>query len=68
MRSLIVLIAAMLISGCSLTGATGTSGQMQEAKAVHIFVGSIGPYGHRLAAANRVYQPRVYGLNPYFGR
>ncbi len=41
---------------------------MQEAKAVHVFVGSIGPYGRRVAAANAVYQPRLYGLNPYFGR
>jgi len=68
MRSLIVLAAAMLISGCSLVGAKGTPRQMQEAKAVHVFVSSIGPYGHRVAAANAVYQPRQYGLNPYFGR
>lgn len=69
MRSLIVLIAAaMLLSGCSLVGEKGTPQQMQEAKAVHAFVSSIGPYGDRIAAANAVYRPRLYGLHPYFGR
>ncbi len=68
MRFLIVLGAAMLISGCSVIGSKGTPRQMQEAHAVHVFVSSIGPYGHRVAAANAVYQPRLYGLNPYFGR
>ena len=68
MRSLIVLITAALLSGCSLLGMTGTPQQMQEAKAVHLFVSNIGPYGHRLAAARATYKPRLYGLNPYFGR
>ena len=45
MRSLIVLAAAILISGCSPVGAKGTPRQMQEAKALHVFVSSIGPYG-----------------------
>ena len=67
MRSLVVLASTMLISGCSLVGAKGTPRQMQEAKAVHVFVGSTNPYGQRIAAANAVYQPRLYGLNPYFG-
>ena len=68
MRILVVLISAVLLSGCSPIGAKGTLRQMQEAKAVHVFVGSIGPYGHRIAAANAVYRPRLYGLNAYFGR
>ncbi|MEM7043963.1 MAG: hypothetical protein AAF543_14225 [Pseudomonadota bacterium] len=68
MRPLIVLAATLLISGCSLVGAKGTPRQMQEAKAVHAFVSSIGPYGQRVAAADAVYRPRLYGLNPYFGR
>lgn len=68
MRSLIALAAAMMISGCSLVGAKGTPRQMQEARAVHVFISSIGPYGHSVAAANAVYKPRLYGLNPYFGR
>ena len=68
MRFAIVLAITVLISGCSLVGAKGTPRQMQEAEAVHLFVSSIGPYGQRVAAANAVYQPRLYGLNPYFGR
>ena len=68
MRSLSVLIAVALLSGCSLVGQQGTPRQMQEAKAVHAFVSDIGPYGNRVAAANAVYRPRLYGLNPYFGR
>ena len=68
MRCLVVLISAVLLSGCSLIGVKGTPRQMQETKAVHVFVGSIGPYGHRIAAANAFYRPRLHGLNPYFGR
>ena len=69
MRFLVILFSAALLSGCSLHRlAKGTPRQMLEAKAVHAFVGSIGPYGHRIAAANAVYRPRLYGLNPYFGR
>lgn len=68
MRSLIVFATAALLSGCSLLGMEGTPRQMQEANAVHLFIDNIGPYGHRLAAARTAYQPRLYGLNPYFGR
>lgn len=68
MRSFIILFAMTLLSGCSLIGAEGTPRQMEEAKAVHAFVDNIGPYGHRVAAANAVYRPRLYGLNPYFNR
>ena len=68
MRPLVILVTAMLISGCSIIGANGTPRQMQGAKAVHVFASSIGPYGQRIAAANAVYKPRLYGLNPYFGR
>jgi hypothetical protein len=68
MRSVIVLAAATLLSGCSLIGAEGSPRQMQEARAVHVFVSSIGPYGQRIAAANAIHQPQLYGLNPYFGR
>ena len=68
MRTLIIFAAAMLLSGCSIVGAKGSPQQIQEAHAVHTFVSSIGPYGHRLAAANAIYRPRTFGLNPYFGR
>lgn len=68
MRSVVILAAAALLSGCSLIGAEGSPRQMQEARAVHAFVSSPGPYGHRIAAANAIYQPQLYGLNPYFDR
>ena len=69
MRSLIMVLgAAMLLSGCSLMGMEGTPRQMEEARAVHTFVSGIGPFGQRVAAAEAVYQPHVYGLNPYFNR
>lgn len=68
MRSLVVFSVLMLTSGCSHVGAEGASRQIEEARAVHTFVSSIGPYGHRLASANAIYQPRLPGLNPYFGR
>ena len=68
MRVLVGLITVVLLSGCSLVGAPGSPIQMKQAEAVHMFVSSIGPYGQRVEAANAVYQPRMYGLNPYFGR
>jgi|GEM_PF-7067613 len=68
MRSLIILASAMLLSGCSVFGFEGSPQQQLEARAVHTFVSSIGPRGHRLNAANAIYQPRLRGLNPYFGR
>lgn len=68
MRTLIILATAMLLSGCSVFGFQGSPQQQLEAKAVHSFVSSIGPRSHRLNAAYAVYQPRLRGHNPYFGR
>ncbi len=68
MRALILISVTILVSACSVVGGTGTSTQMHEAQAVNAFIDRAGPYGHRLAAGNAVYQPRLHGLNPYFGR
>lgn len=68
MRSIVVLAAALLLSGCSLIGAEGSPGQLQEARAVHLFVSNPAPYGQRIVATSAVHQPRLYGLNPYFDR
>jgi len=68
MRKLLVLVAMTVLSGCSLVGAQGSPQQVQEARAIHTFVSSIGPVGGRLAAARAGYQPRLFGHNPFFGR
>ncbi len=68
MRMLTILATAMLLSGCSVFGFQGSPQQQLEARAVHSFVSSIGPRGHRLDAAFAVYQPRLRGHNPFFGR
>ncbi len=61
-----LMLAAL--SACSMIGAPGTSQQVAEAKAVHIFDESRLPFGQRIALAQASYTPQLFGINPYFGR
>lgn len=64
-RILGVLLLAGLLSAC---GSSGSPRQLAEASAVHAFDENRAPFGQRIAAGQRHFKPRVYGLNPYFGR
>lgn len=58
----------LTLSACSPFGLKGSPQQMAEAKAVHTFDESRLPFGQRIALAQATYRPRLFGLNPYFGR
>lgn len=64
-RALTMLTLIGLLSGC---GATGSPQQRAQANAVHAFDENRAPYGQRIALAEAGFKPRLYGLNPYFGR
>ena len=64
-KLLSVALIAAVTSACSLTGSPQ---QLAEARAVHAFDESRAPFGQRILLAQAQYQPRLYGLNPYFGR
>ncbi len=64
-KTLSMLTLIGLLSAC---GATGSPQQLAQANAVHMFDENRAPYGQRIAYAETYYKPRVFGLNPYFGR
>lgn len=63
-----LFMMTLLLAGCSLVGETGSPQQTARAEAVHRFDENRAPYGQRVAVADALYRPQVYGLNPYFGR
>lgn len=65
MKRLSVILVAGLVSAC---GTTSSPQQLAEARAVHAFDENRAPFGQRIARAEAGFTPRVYGLNPYFGR
>ncbi|MGI9491168.1 MAG: hypothetical protein ACR2QF_01950 [Geminicoccaceae bacterium] len=67
-RTIGLLIIMGALGGCSLFGMEGTPEQMAKARAVHAFDENLAPRSQRYPAARAYYKPRVYGLNPYFGR
>ena len=66
MAALLVILS--VVGGCSLFGLEGTPQQMAMARAVHAFDENRAPYSQRYLAARAYYKPRLFGLNPYFGR
>ncbi|MGI9486522.1 MAG: hypothetical protein ACR2RF_11705 [Geminicoccaceae bacterium] len=64
-KALTMLTLIGLLSAC---GATGSPQQLAQANAVHAFDENRAPFGQRIALAETHFRPRVYGLNPYFGR
>ncbi len=64
-KALTMLTLIALLSAC---GATGSPQQRAEANAVNLFDENRAPYGQRIALAEAGFKPRLYGLNPYFGR
>ena len=64
-KALTMLTLIGLLSAC---GATGSPQQLAQANAVHAFDENRAPFGQRIAFAEARFKPRVYGLNPYFGR
>ncbi len=64
-KTLGLLTLIGLLSAC---GTAGSPQQLAEARAVHAFDENRAPYGLRIAHAEADYRPRLYGLNPYFGR
>ena len=58
----------LALSACSTAGFKGSPQQIAQANAVHTFDESRLPFGQRIALAQATYRPRLYGLNPYFGR
>ncbi|MGI9500907.1 MAG: hypothetical protein ACR2P3_12785 [Geminicoccaceae bacterium] len=63
-----VLSALLLATVVSACGTTGSPQQLAQAAAVHAFDENRAPFGQRIVLASARYKPRVYGLNPYFGR
>lgn len=59
------LVLAAVVSAC---GTAGSPQQIARANAVHAFDENRAPFGQRIVQASAVYKPRLYGLNPYFGR
>ncbi len=64
-KALSIMTMIGLLSAC---GTTGSPLQRAEADAVHAFDENRAPYGQRIALAQAGFKPRLYGLNPYFGR
>ena len=64
----ILLVMLSAVGGCSLFGMEGTPQQMAMARAVHAFEDNRAPYSQRYLTARAYYKPRLFGLNPYFGR
>ena len=58
----------LLVAGLATACVSPTPGQLAEAEAVHQFDESRLPYGQRVTLVQADYTPRLYGLNPYFGR
>ena len=69
LRAPLKLVGAVALlaitTACTLTP---TPQQRAEAQAVHMFDESRLPFGQRIALAQASHKPRLYGLNPYFGR
>ena len=59
---------ALIMALLAACASGGSERQIAEARAVHAFDESRLPYGQRYVIAKAMYKPRVYGLNPYFGR
>jgi hypothetical protein len=66
--SMSLCVLMLPLFGCSLVGEAGSPQQVAQAEAVYRFDENRTPYGMRVAAAEALYRPQVYGLNPYFGR
>lgn len=66
LRKLYLTGTILLVAGLATACTSPSPMQLAEAEAVHRFDESRLPYGLRIAQAG--YTPRLYGLNPYFGR
>ena len=66
LKKLRLISTVLLVAGLAAACTSPSPMQLAEAEAVHRFDESRLPYGQRIVQAG--YKPRLYGLNPYFGR